>query len=194
MVHMARGLSLSGFALGLLLSILQIAQVHLPSVVLWVGGVAAGCLVLAGLADAAVQRHRRHVSARKRSATKAEPLEPDEVVAGHLMPHQRPAAQNAARDILKAAGAWPHWWQFWRRRGGLTRSEYEAISARETRAQQIIDAATVTYKGNDWGPVPLWTVELPTLNASVDIHAFTEAEARQKAVPEVADTLRRKAG
>ena len=190
---MARGLSLSGFGLGVLLSTLQIAQVHLPSVVLWGGGVAAGCLVLAGLADAAVQRHRRDVSPRKRSTSNAEPLAPDEVVAGHLMPHQRPAPQDAARDILKAAGAWPHWWQFWHR-WGLTRSEYEATFARETRAQQIIDAATVTYKGNDWGPVPLWTVELPTLNASVDIHAFTEAEARQKAVPAVADTLRRKAG
>jgi hypothetical protein len=107
---------------------------------------------------------------------------------------ERPAVQNAARTILKAEGMWPHWWEFWRRRGGLTRSQYEGIVARETRAQQIVNAAEVTYRGSDWGHEPLWTIALPTLNASLDIHAFTEEEAREKVTPQVAEMLKRRIG
>lgn len=48
-----------------------------------------------------------------------------------------------------------------------------------TQAQQIIAAATVTYKGDDWGPVPLYTVDLrPALNATIDVADYTADAAR----------------
>lgn len=48
-----------------------------------------------------------------------------------------------------------------------------------TQASQIIAAATVTYKGNDWGPVPLYTVDLrPALNATIDVADYTADAAR----------------
>lgn len=66
--------------------------------------------------------------------------------------------------------------------------------ARERQARQIVTAATVTYRGTDWGD-PLFMVELPTLNASIDTHAFTEEEAREAVVPHVVRMLRdREAG
>lgn len=60
--------------------------------------------------------------------------------------------------------------------------------ARERQARQIIAAATVTYRGTDWGD-PLFTVELPTLNASVDTYAFTEEEAREAVISQVVRML-----
>src|SRR5436309_463586 len=55
---MARGLSISGFGLGLLLSILQLGGVKLPHWLLWTGGVVAVLLVVAGLLDVGAERRR----------------------------------------------------------------------------------------------------------------------------------------
>jgi hypothetical protein len=50
----------------------------------------------------------------------------------------------------------------------------------DPRAIEILSSATITYKGNDWGPVPLWTIDLKDLfKTSIDVHAYTEAEVRR---------------
>jgi hypothetical protein len=55
----ARGLSLSGFGIGVLLAILQLGGVKVPASLLWICGVLAFVLVVAGVADTGIQRHRR---------------------------------------------------------------------------------------------------------------------------------------
>ncbi|MBV8080882.1 MAG: hypothetical protein JO186_10980 [Actinobacteria bacterium] len=79
----------------------------------------------------------------------------------------RPPAQQAAADVLSDALA----------------------DEREARARQIISEAEVTFRGHDWGD-PLYTVALPTLNATVDVQAFSDAEARENAVAAVTRMLR----
>ncbi len=62
---------------------------------------------------------------------------------------------------------------------------------RERHAHQIIEAATVTYVGADWGPVPLRRVDLlQSLNSTIDVHAHTESQAREDAYPAVLRQLR----
>ena len=52
--------------------------------------------------------------------------------------------------------------------------------ASRRRAGEILATASVSFKGRDWGPVPLWTVDLvDPLNMSCDVHAYTEEEARR---------------
>jgi len=59
-----------------------------------------------------------------------------------------------------------------------------------SQAQTIIDSATVTYRGNSWGPVPLYTVDLrPGINMTVDVAANSEADARAAVLPVVAAAL-----
>jgi hypothetical protein len=61
------------------------------------------------------------------------------------------------------------------------------------RASEIISSASVTFKGHEWGPVPLWTIDLvEPLNMSIDVHAYSETEARRDsaAIGIVAERLR----
>jgi hypothetical protein len=40
-------------------------------------------------------------------------------------------------------------------------------------------SASVTYVGADWGPVPIWRIDLrPAVNETIDVHAFTAEDAR----------------
>ena len=59
---------------------------------------------------------------------------------------------------------------------------------RQARARQLAAAATITYRGLDWGE-PLFSVELETLNATIDVHAYTEDEARERVLPAVLRAL-----
>lgn len=52
----ARGISLAGFGVGLLLTFLQLGGVELPSAVLWLGYVVAAAMIFGGLIDAGLER------------------------------------------------------------------------------------------------------------------------------------------
>lgn len=60
-----------------------------------------------------------------------------------------------------------------------------ASPAVTTQATDLVNAAEVVYRGNSWGPVPLYTVNLPSLNMSIDVAANSEAEARANVLPTV---------
>lgn len=48
-----------------------------------------------------------------------------------------------------------------------------------TQAQALLASAPVTYRGTNWGPVPIYEIDLrPTVNETVDIAAADEASAR----------------
>jgi hypothetical protein len=49
-------------------------------------------------------------------------------------------------------------------------------------ADQFLETAEVTPRGDDWGPVPLWTFFNPEANLSIDVHGATEVEARAAAL------------
>jgi hypothetical protein len=56
---------------------------------------------------------------------------------------------------------------------------FAASRKRRKRARAILDDAAISYKGNEWGPVPLFTVDLrPAFEWTIDTHAYTEDEAR----------------
>jgi hypothetical protein len=64
-----------------------------------------------------------------------------------------------------------------------TRAVGPKARRRRTRARELLAAAPIRYKGNDWGSVPLWTIDLvEPLNKTIDVHAFTEEEARRDKV------------
>ena len=75
----------------------------------------------------------------------------------------------------------------------LRRSEsgLDGRAGLDPAAKLAVDEADVTYRGIDWGE-PLHTVELRTLNMSVDVHAYSEEEARNKAALTVSDEIRRR--
>lgn len=50
-------------------------------------------------------------------------------------------------------------------------------------AAELVASATIEYIGTDWGPVPIYRVvwgvnALPRINASFDVHANDETDAR----------------
>lgn len=50
-----------------------------------------------------------------------------------------------------------------------------------TDAAAEVASATVTDRGTNWGPTPLWTIDFPDLSMSVDLYANDEASARAAA-------------
>lgn len=55
-----------------------------------------------------------------------------------------------------------------------------AAGNQPTTAEDFLAAQPVTYVGADWGPVPIYRVDLrPAINETIDVAANTPAEARQ---------------
>lgn len=53
------------------------------------------------------------------------------------------------------------------------------------QATDLVNAAHVVFRGASWGPVPLYTVELPSLNMGIDVAANSTEEARANVLPSV---------
>lgn len=56
-------------------------------------------------------------------------------------------------------------------------------------AADLAAAATVVAVGDDWGPIRIYRIELPDQNATVDVAANSEDDARQQALPAIVDLV-----
>lgn len=63
------------------------------------------------------------------------------------------------------------------------------------QAIKLAASCSLTNKGTDWGPVPLWSANLvAALNAEIDFYAADEATAREILPPLAQDQIDRNNG